>query len=130
MLNPNQTPAKNILLVEDNVEIKEALTEVFEEEGFAVVHAANGQEALEQISRIGEMAISLIVLDLMLPVMTGRELLEILKADLSHPRAQIPIVLTSAAGSLVDQTASWVSGYVKKPIDLNKLLALVDQFAR
>ena len=63
------TLSKRIFVIEDDLHIRESLTEVLEIEGFNVFSAVNGQEALDKL-RSGERA-DLILLDLMMPVKDG-----------------------------------------------------------
>ena len=104
-----------ILVVEDDMAIRESLRDLFVDEGYRVAEAANGREALQ---RLEEAIPDLIVLDLWMPVMTGGELMQRLKAE---PRfAGVPVlVLTAATEEVTDATV------VKKPIGLVDLLAKV-----
>jgi chemosensory pili system protein ChpA (sensor histidine kinase/response regulator) len=104
-----------LLIVEDDLPIREILRELFIDEGYRVVEAANGLEALQ---RLEEALPDLIVLDLWMPVMTGGELMQRLKAD---PRfASVPVLVLTAATE--DVTGAPV---VKKPVGLEELLAKV-----
>ena len=80
-----------ILIVEDDFDIREALTQILEEEGYAVREAANGREALDVAAR--ELP-SLILLDLMMPVMNGWQF----RAEqIKDPRlAPVPVLVISA----------------------------------
>ncbi len=77
----------NVLVVDDDDSIREVLAEVLREEGYDVSCAGNGEQALTELREHGNP--DLMLLDLMMPVMSGWELLELLqsRADLSrHPR--------------------------------------------
>ncbi|HEX6242550.1 MAG TPA: response regulator, partial [Polyangiales bacterium] len=67
-----------MLVVDDEFGIVDSLSEVLSERGFTVVGAANGKDALR---RVAERRPDLIVLDYMMPVMDGREMLRQLQAD-------------------------------------------------
>lgn len=67
-----------LLIVDDEVAILEALTDILSVEGYEVATAANGAEGLK---RAGEERPDLILLDLMMPVMDGQEMLRRLKED-------------------------------------------------
>ena len=113
---------RRILIVEDDLDVREALTQVLEFEGYYVVGATNGQEALDQL-RAGAHP-SLILLDLMMPVMDG---LQFRAAQMRDPSlAQIPVIVISADGKVEQKVASLgVAGYMKKPLDVDSLLALI-----
>jgi len=117
--------ASSILVVEDDFAIREALTEFLEEEGYLIVGAANGLEALAYLRTAPQPA--LILLDLRMPVMNGQQFL----AAQSHVRAlaSTPVVLLSADRS-TDQrvVAPNVVGYLDKPVRLAELLQVVEQY--
>jgi two-component system, OmpR family, response regulator CpxR len=104
-----------VLVVDDDGAIRDVIAEVLRDEGYDVVCAENGEEALREL--VKEHHPDLMLLDLMMPVMSGWELLERLQEDteLSH----IPIVVVSA------MNAPGVSEHLAKPIDLERLLATV-----
>jgi CheY-like chemotaxis protein len=113
---------RSILIVEDDLDVREALTQVLEFEGYSVVGATNGREALDRL-RAGALP-SLILLDLMMPVMDG---LQFRAAQMRDPSlAHIPVVVISADGKVDQKVASLgVAGYMKKPLDVDSLLALI-----
>src|SRR5437867_5669934 len=67
-----QRQAKSILIVEDDADVRGALTAVLESEGYSVVEAAHGQEALQHL-RANAAGFCMILLDLWMPVMNGWE---------------------------------------------------------
>ena len=81
-----------ILVVEDDADIRETLREVLTDHGYVVTTACNGREALDALDQITEP--SAILLDLMMPVMTGPEFLE--ELDHRNPPSHSPIVIVSA----------------------------------
>ena len=84
-----------LLLVDDDDAIRESLREALEEDGFEVVTAANGREALDRLRSSPRP--SAILLDLMMPVMNGWEFRD---AQLSDPSLRaIPVLVISASGS-------------------------------
>ena len=113
---------RSILIVEDDLDVREALTQVLEFEGYAVAGVTNGQEALDRL-RAGEHP-SLILLDLMMPVMDG---LQFRAEQMGDPSlAHIPVIVISADGKVDQKVASLgVAGYMKKPLDVDSLLALI-----
>jgi CheY-like chemotaxis protein len=119
--------APHILIVEDEFLIRDALTEFLEEEGYRVAGAANGQEALAYLRR-GELP-SLILLDLMMPVMSGMQFLIERQQD---PRlAEIPVVLLSADRNSQEKVLSTAAvEYLEKPVRLTDLLDMVERYCQ
>lgn len=103
-----------VLVVEDDFDIREVVGEVLESEGFEVLTASNGREALEVLDR--EAAPNAIVLDMMMPVMSGPEVLEALNRD--PVRSEIPVVVVSAQ----DQRVAGVEAFVPKPFSPDDLV--------
>ena len=110
---------KTILLVEDDADIRSTLKEVLELEGYQVVPAANGSEALSQLQEM--VPPCLILLDLMMPIMNGWEFLEAQREDAKL--AAIPVVVVSAAGDKAKSAKA--HGFVKKPIEVDTLLRMI-----
>lgn len=118
---------RHILVVEDDYAIRDALTQVLEDEGYAVSGAANGQEAMGVLHK--RSSICLILLDLMMPVMNGWEFRVAQRQD--PALAPIPVVVISADASAQDRVAPLdVKGFLRKPVQLDALLDLVKQFCR
>jgi CheY-like chemotaxis protein len=111
-----------VLLVEDDEEVRDAMREVLEDEGYPTLSAKNGEQALEVLAKGPRPR--LILLDLMMPVMNGWELLKVLRD--SAALARIPVVVLSSASGSAD-----LGGVpaVKKPISVQTLLRLVDEYA-
>jgi CheY-like chemotaxis protein len=114
------TRSATVLVVDDDAAIREVIAEVLRDEGYDVAEAANGAQALEALHAMAHPG--LVLLDLMMPVMSGWEFLEEVRADgkLSH----VPIVVVSA------MAAPGVSGHLLKPVDLDRLLQTVETFVR
>jgi two-component system response regulator MprA len=111
-----------ILVVEDDVDIRECYQSLLERAGYRVTTATNGQEALDELSRQRP---ALILLDLMMPVMSGPEFLEAMRTDGSTD--DIPVLIVSAYGEIADATAG-VAGFLRKPVELEELLNAVRKF--
>ena len=113
-----------ILVIEDDPDIAESLTDVLESEGYLVVTAANGVEGLQCLRDIGKPC--LILLDLMMPVMSGGEFLAVLRR---HDKfASVPVVVVSAWPKEAMQVRSQSQGFVKKPVALDSLLETATRF--
>ena len=112
-----------ILIVEDDDDIREALTQILELEGYVVREAANGREALDISCR--EPTPSLILLDLMMPVMDGWQF----RAEqMKDPNlSKVPVVVISADASVHEKVATFgAASVLPKPISLDRLLRAVE----
>jgi DNA-binding response OmpR family regulator len=108
-----------LLIVEDSTRLSAALTSDFRAEGFAVDHAGDGQAALWQIEAH---EYDLMILDLMLPRVSGLEVLRALRAS----RAPTRVLVLSARDQIEDRVAALNLGaddYLVKPFDLSELKA-------
>jgi CheY-like chemotaxis protein len=112
---------RSVLVVDDDPDIRETLRFVLEDAGFPVHCAENGQEALQVLAGLDRPP-GLILLDLMMPVMSGDEVLRTLKAAREH--AQIPVAIVTASGAPMPPLAS---SLLKKPVDLDVLLRMVQK---
>jgi CheY-like chemotaxis protein len=119
--------APNILIVEDEFLIRDALTEFLEEEGYRVAGAANGQEALAMLRK--GLVPDLILLDLMMPVMSGMQFLDEQQSDVRL--ASIPVVLLSADRNSQEKVLSSAPvEYLEKPVRLTDLLDTVERYCQ
>lgn len=115
-----------VMLVEDDPDIRAMVTQLLELEGYRVVCTANGEDALEALRRGARPF--LILLDLMMPVMNGWQFRAEQARDQSL--ARFPVVVISGDGRGVDRTSPVrPTAFLKKPIDLEVLLATVERFA-
>ena len=114
-----------ILVVEDDPEVRDALTFLLTEEGYSVTAAADGQEALDHLR--GPARPWLVLLDLMMPGMNGWQFMDEVRV---HPGLrQVPIVVVSAYGSADGVRSVGATDYLKKPFDPETLLAVVSRHA-
>jgi CheY-like chemotaxis protein len=110
-----------VLLVEDEVELRELMQEALELSGYLVVTAADGQEALEAIPRIDHLCV--VLLDLLMPRMNGWDLFEKLRA---RPElASVPVIVHTSAPTQAPVGATRV---LQKPVRLDRLLAIVQGY--
>lgn len=113
---------RTVLVVDDDVNTREALRMALEIHSYAVVTAANGLEAL---SAVHEEAPDLVLLDLMMPVMTGAEFVEELRQDERY--RDLPIVILSAWPQDARALAG-VQGFLSKPATMASVLDAVRRF--
>jgi CheY-like chemotaxis protein len=116
-------PYKSILVIEDDDDVREALAQLLEDEGYGVHAAHNGREGLQIASETALPRV--IVLDLMMPVMSGWEFLAARRND---PRLRnVPVVVVSATGD--PKRLGEVTAFFRKPIDIRRLLQVVHEYA-
>ncbi len=108
------------LVVDDAADCREVLTELLECAGFRVCTATNGQEALAALLAMERPAV--IVLDLMMPVMSGWQVLDALRS--SDAFSSIPVLVVSAAHDLEEGSVHGAR-VLKKPIDFDEFLSAI-----
>lgn len=108
-----------LLIVDDEPDIRESLREFFEDEGYDVATAANGAEALTRLA--DEDLPCVVILDLLMPVLTGNEVYARMQKD---PRlSQVPVVVSTSDPSRAPNGVL----IMKKPVDLGRLLGAIQQ---
>jgi CheY-like chemotaxis protein len=113
---------QSVLVVDDEVDIREAVTELLLDEGYEVLDASDGAEAIQKARAHHP---SVVLLDLMMPGMNGWEFCARRKGD---PELEgIPVIVLSALGRVQGLGAA---GYLQKPFDLDELLSAVKAHAR
>lgn len=111
---------KTILVVDDEYAIVWSLSTELQDEGYRVVAAANGKEALERIS---EELPALVITDVMMPIMDGRELIAALGRD--GRTRDIPVIVMSAVARAGLDGAMRSAAFLRKPFGLKALLGEV-----
>ncbi len=111
--------SKTILLVEDDFAIRDVIQDLLETEGFDVVPAANGKQALDYLQD-GQSRPDLVILDLMTPIVTGWQVLDTLRRhpDLLH----VPVIVVTAAQA---NRPSGATELLSKPFRLDDLFESV-----
>ncbi|MCU1279641.1 MAG: response regulator [bacterium] len=109
-----------ILIVEDDAEVREGMTVLLEESGYRIMAVANGQEALDLMQA---KVPCMVLLDLMMPVMTGWALHAAMRSD--GRLKGVPICVVSAVASHAPADAECV---LEKPVQVPKLLDAVASF--
>jgi CheY-like chemotaxis protein len=112
-----------VLIAEDDDAIRDGLQMSLEIEGYQVLTAANGREALELMPQLRPPY--LLLLDLIMPEMSGWEVLEAKNRD--PALAAIPVVVLSATES---KNLPGVVAFVPKPYELDKVLHTIHRFCR
>jgi CheY-like chemotaxis protein len=120
------TDSKNILVVDDNEDIRSLLSLVLQREGHEVVLASDGTEALEKI-KIAKP--DLILLDVMMPGLSGLEVLSIIREDKDKKINEIPIMMITAKSTITDidnAVELGASSYIIKPFRPANLIEKVN----
>jgi len=110
---------KRILLVDDDSAVRDSLNEVLVSEGYCVIPAENGQQALDLV---GQSAVDLVLLDLTMPVKNGWDTFEHLTRE--HPLLPI-IIATARPNQLFTAISAGVGALLEKPMDIPTLLRII-----
>jgi DNA-binding response OmpR family regulator len=116
---------ETVLLVDDDAALLEVMSIVLSSEGYRVVTAVDGSEALREIGREG---LDLVVLDVMLPRISGFEVLKKIRE-----KSDVPVVMLTAKSQSVDKVVGLELGaddYITKPFDTKELLARIRAILR
>jgi CheY-like chemotaxis protein len=112
---------KTVLLVEDDPDIRDIVQDVLEAEGYDVVPASHGRQALEFLSgaREGERP-DLVILDMMMPLVDGRHVLEAIRNN--KALSSVPVVVMSA---VAHEKPVGAAAFLRKPFSLDTLFDAV-----
>ena len=111
---------ERILVVDDEKTVRDFLQKVLDRAGYDVITAADGQEALDKISKFD---VSLVLLDIMMPGLDGFEVLERIPPDLN-----IPVIMLSGVRDENTKIASLGLGaddYIEKPFSVGELIVRI-----
>lgn len=116
---------KNVLVIDDDLDLRETIAMALEAENYHVLMAANGKSALELLREKSPEDFSCIVLDLMMPEMDGKEFLRCLHEE--YPEfARIPVIVATAMGVPVQSIAiPYPVSRIQKPMELDELYRVV-----
>lgn len=112
---------QDILVVDDDMGIRETLKDLLELEGYRVATAANGADCLQ---RLDQMSPCMVLLDLMMPVKNGWEVLQDLQARGDALLRQHRVAVISAAAPEVRNLQEYGCEVLPKPLNLERLLSL------
>ncbi len=119
---------KRILVVDDEAQVRALCAHALTEEGFQVLVARNGHDALQ---RANETTPSLAIIDVMMPEMDG---IELCRSFRSSPKfSNLPILFLTAKGDITDKAAGYAVGaddYLTKPFDIRELVMRVRALLR
>ena len=124
MVDACDGPPRKVLLVEDDADTREVVRMLLEHAGYEVETASNGQEALTYLKTHEHPC--LILLDMIMPLMNGRQLLSALRRN--DTLAPLPVVVVSATPDDALDIRSNAQGVIRKPIDIDLLLSFVKKY--
>jgi CheY-like chemotaxis protein len=110
------TEPRTVLLVEDDLDIRDVLQDVLEGEGYDVIPAANGKQALDFLTLNDPPGADLVILDLMMPMVSGWEVLDRMARD--RRLSDIPVIVVSAVAREKPPRAYT---FLRKPFTLETL---------
>jgi DNA-binding response OmpR family regulator len=110
-----------VLIVEDEEDLREMLRDALELNGYSVVTASNGQEALNKIANIDQLC--LVILDLLMPVMNGWDCFQKIRERSEF--ASVPVVVHTSAVAGAPAGATQV---LQKPLKFDRLLSVVKEY--
>jgi CheY-like chemotaxis protein len=113
------------LVVDDDLDIRNTVAGILQDEGYQVAKAGNGQEALDYLNGPAKPRPRLILLDMMMPIMDGATFRE--HQQRSPELAAIPVLAFTAFGNPADVT--WAAGRLNKPLRLEALLTMIAKHA-
>lgn len=117
------SPPRKILLIDDEPLLLKLLKNRIEAAGYEVLTAGDGEEGY---ARIKALCPDLILTDLMMPGLTGYDLLKRLQKEKDGTQ-HIPVLVMTAKGGMKDFFESWeIHGFIRKPIDPEELIAKID----
>jgi CheY-like chemotaxis protein len=112
---------KTVLLVEDDPDIRDIVQDVLEAEGYDVVPASHGRQALEFLSGARESERpDLVILDMMMPLVDGRHVLDAIRNNQSL--SSVPVVVMSA---VAHEKPAGAAAFLRKPFSLDTLFDAV-----
>ena len=119
--------APTILVVDDNISILTQIENMLLQEGYSVITATTGEIALEIFN---SQTIDLILLDVILPGISGLEVLAAIRASKPEPKRTVPVIIVSVKSSIEDidlAIAAEATSYLVKPFRAEALLERVAQ---
>mgnify|MGYP002651590294 CR=1 FL=1 len=120
---------KKVLLVDDDLDLQDIIKGALELEGYEVLVASNGKEALNMLKEQKDnVEIGCIILDLMMPVMDGTEMLDLLRKD---PKwSNIPVIISTAKGTVDKSDVEKSQAVIKKPMKIETLYDVIEKYSK
>jgi two-component system, chemotaxis family, chemotaxis protein CheY len=120
---------KKVLVVDDSLTVRSEVAEALKPMGFDVLQAANASEAFASLARHSD--VSLVILDVNMPGMSGIEALEHMRREGAHPGLPVVMLTTEAERSLVDRAKkAGAKGWLLKPVKPHLISSTVTRLVR
>ena len=122
-----------VLLVEDNAINREIVEFILKQAGAQVVSARDGQEAVDTFMADPSGTFDCVLMDLMMPVMSGYEATRVIRALDRADAGNVPIIAVSANAfeeDVVMSRAAGMNAHLAKPIDINKLFRTMSRLCK
>jgi CheY-like chemotaxis protein len=116
---------RSVLVIDDEVGIRESLGELLRTEGFEIFTAINGREALNKLHE-NKISPNAILLDLFMPEMNGLEFLMAIRAEGTPSFKKVPVILMTAGSKelgIVQEATVLADDCIRKPLDVDALLS-------
>jgi two-component system chemotaxis response regulator CheY len=121
--------AKTILVVDDSGTVRQQVSMALKQAGFAIVEAADGQEALDALA--SNRAIDMVVCDVNMPVLNGLEMVEKVKQNPAHKALPNLMLTTEGQPSMIRRAKeAGAVGWIVKPFDANQLVQTAKHLTR
>lgn len=119
---------KSILIVEDDFDIRQSMSDILEDLGYKVFSASNGRAGIDHLQKMDELP-GVVILDLMMPVLDG---FGFRKEQVKDKRlSSVPTILLSADSRLPEKAKDiGFEEFIKKPIDLDHLLSIAEKYCQ
>ncbi len=122
MPRKKKAASETVLVVDDDPQIRESLSELLDHKGYSVLQAENGRRALDVLKQVPPRTPCIVVLDLAMPVLDGHQFLKYRAED---PRLRhIPVVVVSGNPRPI-QPLEGIEAYLQKPLDPELLLDII-----
>jgi CheY-like chemotaxis protein len=120
-----EAATQTVLLVEDDYDVRDTLEDLLESEGFEVIPAANGKQAIDFLKFARPKTDVVVVLDLMMPMVSGWEVLDFLTRD--PQLTEIPVIVLSAVAT---ERPPRAQEFVRKPFTMERLVSSIRNWFR
>lgn len=120
----DEAPRQIVMLVDDDKNVREVMSELLMARGYAVLQAGNGLEAMEVLTKTARLP-SLVLLDMAMPTMDGPTFLRVRAQD--PILKEIPVLVVSGSPPPTAATEG-IEGFLRKPVEVTQLLQAIGQY--
>ncbi|MGC1676994.1 MAG: response regulator [Candidatus Binataceae bacterium] len=120
----DEAPRRIVMLVDDDIDVREVMSEILMARGYVVLQAGNGLEAMEVLTKTARLP-SLVLLDMAMPTMDGPAFLRVRAQD--PILKDIPVLVVSGSAPPTAATEG-IEGFLRKPVEVTQLLQAIGQY--